>query len=148
MVITLEAYRHDCVSYSHAFDAMQLPDPPPYGIFLMRSTSGRLALLNSLDDIVFQAAIDWVEAGHLTEPRRTPSVHLAFEATCDEAEDGTRYHIGMTQVCPRCGGATRWKSTGKFHSQDVSAVTHSMWSRLTETEKRALWQSAVDLPIP
>ena len=121
---------YKCPRGDENYRALQLPEPIPYGEFLMRSESGvYLALMNALEDPVFlQVNSSVPRSSKWSVRRRADVVQAIFAHTCDPAPDGSDYVVDGDVKCPRCGVvAVHWQRVYEFTDVELPVITHVRW---------------------
>lgn len=147
---SLVVWKYGCEN-GHQFDAAQVPESS-YGLFILRTTTGRERWLNSVEDPVFE------EVSQLTRRelagRSIPDhllaavVHAAFAAACDLAEDGSGLVFGGKPACPQCGTTQlRWRESTEPPEpsfKNIEPVTHVWWDNLSADDREAQIRAAID----
>jgi hypothetical protein len=138
---TLQAAIHRCHRCQEPFEALHLPEPIPYGTFLLRSESGaHLAVLDATSDSLFSEIVKALKAEPGDgDPRRRPDiVQRVYGEVCDQAPDASPFVVEGPPPCPRCGDrVSSWSMIDKYVEVDIPSATHSDWDRMGAGEKRA-----------
>lgn len=134
----LQLFKYTCGRCGHSFEAPELPGNQ-YGLFLMRSEGkDTLALVNALDDTVFEevdrllSAIPGIEAK--SDAERAMVLHAIFGICYDPDEDGSLFGIGTFPACSECSSReiAYWQASDPpiFVELSLPSVTHDKWKSL------------------
>ena len=143
-------YNFRCDSCGSRFKAPEITEV--YGGFIMRSNHiNDSVYLNSLDDKVFDEMETLFKSNEIVKNNGrlndTDLFQSLFSISCDLASDGSQYQIGLFPICPNCG-SRNMASWGRTHpleltEEDMEPVKHENWNKLTDMEKRNLFNEAI-----
>lgn len=135
---------------SHTVELLFLPSGA-YGEFLLRSDDGQLRYLYAINDQAYKEVdnfigeIDGDEAG--SRSRALKLQQIFGMVACDRTSEGLPLSMRMLPLCPRCDGSRLAfkciKDPLEVIDVHVHAVSHSVWTPLSEESKRSVVKGAL-----
>lgn len=139
----LHLFRYECKNCGNIFKFPELFGNP-YGEFLLKSKSGKMAYLNAIDSNVFKEFSGLLKSNEkiigMQDTKRAKILHHIFDIACDNAPDGSVYGIMQKPACTNCGKSSigHWGPTNppEIVELDVPNVTYEQWNKLSNAEKK------------
>lgn len=144
-----------CGHCGHIFDAPELA-PEIYGMFLLRSKNGSLAVLDAIQDKTYEEVVSIIRGKlrkrDMTDDERIDIIQGIYgELACDPDINGAAFVIGMPPKCPACNNQrlASWdfKDPPMTVEITVPAVTHKRWRSLSTAEQKANAQRLISLRL-
>jgi hypothetical protein len=140
-------YSYVC-AHGHVFEEGTLP-PGEYGTFLLRSVTGKTAVVFAIDSPEYEEVSDIVDKllSGLRDVDRAPKLKAVFGATCDRASDGTILEVEAKPPCSICGSTqmASWQRSDprRYIDVEIPTVTHLEWHRLSADQRVWIVQNAL-----
>lgn len=148
----LTKYKYICPKCSKKFLSYFFPCDQHYGEFIMRSNNGEMRYLNSFKDDVFDELANICDMNPklkgISRSNEASIFQRLFSFTCETATDGSRFEIGKGAVCTYCGYHNLDEVPVEVENNiniDIPNATHNQWDSLSESDKRNLINSEIDL---
>jgi DNA-directed RNA polymerase subunit RPC12/RpoP len=141
-------YKYVCASCGYEFKAPGAPEMS-YGEFVLRSESGDEAYLEAVTNNTFNEVSQIVESNPLleevSESKSADILQKVFSVACDPAPSGKALQIGLMPACPICSSRemASWGEVYPTKVVPIPMVKHTLWDRLTASEKRTLVDTEV-----
>ena len=148
----LHLFYYDCKSCGHSSKSPELFGNP-YGEFLLKTNTGKIAYLNAIDSSVFKKEFSEflknnVRTSRLSATKQAKILHRIFYITCDPADDGSIFSISQKPDCEQCGqnNIGHWGVTEPAEIVDLNVgnVKHKKWTTLNKIDKELLLDKALD----
>jgi hypothetical protein len=144
----LHLFRYECKNCENTFKSPQLIGDA-YGEFLMRSRNGDIVYLNTFEDKVFdEVEIIFKKIVSSAQSNNTRLFQSIFSVSCDSSPEDSAYNIRQKPICPSCGESNigHWGPTNppEYLEEDIKAVAHERWNKLTSEEKKSLVDEAIN----
>ncbi len=147
----LHLFYYDCKSCGYSSKSPELFGNP-YGEFLLKTNTGKIAYLNAIDSNVFKEVSDLlknnIKTSRLSDSKRAKILHRIFYIACDPASDGSVFNIFQKPDCEQCGqnNIGHWGATEppELINLNVENIKHQKWTACNKIDKELLLDEALD----